>query len=89
MAQSNKKKIVIEGGAKPLKFDVGIADFNKMQNDMLPTNKVAPAENFLMACIDPSQKDYLVELFDQGLGLDLANIVGEQFKPAMVFTVKK
>jgi len=89
MAQTNKKKIVIEGANSPLKFEVGITEFNKLQNDMLPTNKVAPSENFLMSCIDDSQKDYLVELFDQGLGLDLASIVAEKFKPEMVFTVKK
>ncbi len=89
MAQSSKKKIVIEGGKSPLKFDVGVTAFNKLQNDMLPTNKVAPSENFLMACIDDSQKDYLVELFDQGLGLDLAQLVAEQFKPEIKFTVKK
>ncbi|MEY8241672.1 MAG: putative phage tail assembly chaperone [Cycloclasticus sp.] len=89
MADSAKKKITICAGSTELKFQVGIADFNKLQNDMLPNNKVAPSENFLMACIDESQKQELVDLFDQGFGLELSALVAAEFKPDMELTVKK
>ncbi len=89
MADTAKKKITLCAGKAELKFQVGISEFNKLQNDMLPNNKVAPSENFLMSCIDDSQKKELVVLFDQGFGLELSALVVAEFKPEMELTVKK
>jgi len=85
----NKTNVVIEINNTDFKFSVGVTDFNTLQNEMLPNDKVAPSENFLMATVDSNQKDDLIALFDQGYGVELASIVGNEFKPALAAKVKK
>jgi hypothetical protein len=89
MAATSKKKVVLNVGEGELRFEVGINEFNALQNEMMPNNKVAPSENFLVKCSHPEDKDKLIEYCDQGFAIDLAQLVAEQFKPALEISVKK
>jgi hypothetical protein len=71
-------------------FHVGIENFNLLQNEMLPNEKVTPSENFLTDTVqgDDDTKQRLVDLLDQGFALELAAQVSAQFKPALSISVK-
>lgn len=89
MAESNKKTVDLLVGETELNFKVGLAEFTSYQNEFMPNNKVAPSENFLMRCVQNDQKEALADFCDQGLAVELASAVAEQFKPAVTITVKK
>jgi hypothetical protein len=89
MAKANKKEVVLTVGEAELRFAVGINEFNGLQNEMLPNNKVAPSENFLVKCVHPDDKEKMLDYCDQGFAIDMASMVAEQFKPEVVISVKK
>lgn len=89
MAKANKKDVVLNVGEAELRFAVGINEFNGLQNEMLPNNKVAPSENFLVKCVHPDDKEKMLDYCDQGFAIDMASMVAEQFKPEVVISVKK
>jgi hypothetical protein len=86
-----KKLVEIVIGKTTYKFLVGINEFNEYQDSMLPNHKVAPSENFLVACVQGGDevKETLVELFEQGHALQLAGLLAGEFKPALEISVKK
>lgn len=86
---AKKTNVTLEIGSDTLSFKVDINAFNTFQNEMMPYDKVAPSENFLMATVDPEQKDILIKLFDGGYGVELGGIVASEFKPELAFKVKK
>ncbi len=85
------KKVNLEVGESTFEFHVGIKAFNALQNEMLPTNKTTPSENFLMDTVQgkDEKKQELIELIDSGYALELANLVSGQFKPDLKITIKK
>lgn len=89
MAASNKKNVTLKVADTEFNFAVGIAEFNSFQNEFLPNNKVAPSENFLTRCVKQEQREKLTELCDQGLAIDLAQMVAAEFKPEVKIEVKK
>lgn len=89
MAASNKKQVTLDVAGEELKFEVGIKEFTDYQNQFMPNNKVAPSENFLTFCSVGEQKDQLIDLFDRGYGVELAQIVAAEFKPEITIEVKK
>lgn len=89
MAESSKKKVTLEVGKSAFDFQVGLAEFTAYQNEFMPNNKVAPSENFLMRCAHPEQKEAIAELCDQGLAIEMASAVAEEFKPDVAIKVKK
>ena len=90
MADTNGKKVTIQVGDHELKFVVDTKAYNSYLNEMLPNNKVAPSENFLKRCLaDQSQAELLESFCDQGLALNLASTVSEEFVPALEIKVKK
>ena len=48
----NKSTFTLTIGGDDFDFSVGLTDFNTLQNEMMPNNKVSPSENFLMATVD-------------------------------------
>lgn len=89
MAENSKKKVKLEVGKNAFDFQVGLAEFTAYQNEFMPNNKVAPSENFLMRCAHPEQKEAITELCDQGLAVEMASAVAEEFKPDVEIKVKK
>lgn len=89
MAKQNKKDVKILIGEDKLRFAVGINEFNGLQNEMLPNNKVAPSENFLVKCVHPDDEEKMIDWCDQGFAIELAQMVAEEFKPEVVISVKK
>lgn len=89
MAKPNKKELKIQIADDELRFAVGINEFNGLQNEMLPNNKVAPSENFLVKCVHPDDEEKMIGWCDQGFAIELAQMVAENFKPEVVLSVKK
>ena len=89
MPKANKKDVVLNVGEDELRFAVGINEFNGLQNEMLPNNKVAPSENFLVKCVHSDDKEKMLDWCDKGFAVELAQAVAEQFKPEVVISVKK
>lgn len=89
MAKANKKDVVLNVGEDELRFAVGINEFNGLQNEMLPNNKIAPSENFLVKCVHPDDQEKMIDWCDKGFAIDMASMVAEQFKPEVVISVKK
>jgi uncharacterized protein (UPF0262 family) len=88
-AKKEGKKVTVTIGEQDFDFTVSINEYNQFVNDFLPQNKVAPAYNFAMRCVKPEQSEALAELLDEGLHIDVANLLAEKFKPAVQITVKK
>lgn len=83
-------KIDMEVNGIEVGFNVTPADFNAFINEMQPTNKVAPAHNFLTRTVDPASQENLKEIMQlPGAGLELAGAVVEQYKPSVNITVGK
>ena len=57
-----QKTITLTVNSQELTFDVDMAKYNKYTNELLPHNKVAPAENFLRRCVIKDHKAALDEL---------------------------
>lgn len=87
--KQKNKEIIMNVGDDELRFSVGIKEFNELQDESLPKNKVTPSENFLMKCVHPDDEEKLLALFEQGINFDLANLVASEFKPEVEIVVKK
>lgn len=70
-------------------FSPTLVAYNGYINDLLPSDKVAPAHNYLRKIVSPEHKEALAELLKQpGAALQLAAHVNEAFAPALDITVK-
>jgi len=79
---STTRVIELTVNGKDLSFRVDLAAYNKYLNELVPTNKVGPAHNFLMRTISPDDKDALKAILDMpGAGLQLAGKILEEFTP--------
>ncbi len=85
-----EKKISLTVNDNELHFNVSLADYNKYINELTPSNKVAPARNFLMRCVDVESREALRDLVDQpGVGLQIASALMEEYMPEVNITVGK
>jgi len=84
-----KTNVTIEAGEDELKFKVGLTEFTQFQNEFMPNNKVAPSVNFLNKCVDEEHRDAVNTLCDQGMAIELAQLVSSEFQPAIELKVKK
>lgn len=82
------KQIEITAGDHELKFNVTLADYDRFVNETMPNNKVAPAKNFLNRTANDECKDAVKELCAQGMAMELAAVVIEEYKPKIDFAVK-
>ena len=83
------KKIVVTVGEAELTFTVSLQDYNDYVNAIKPDDKVAPSLNFLRRTVDPEQKELLKSFTDQGLHVELAGTLIQEFRPALEIAVKK
>lgn len=89
MADKNGTKVTITAGDQDVRFVVTLDDYHRYQNEMMPDNKIAPSKNFLSRTVASECKDQLDQLISQGFTLDLAAMVGSEFRPAMELSIKK
>jgi len=83
-------RIDMEVNGVEVTFNVTPDAYNGFVNEMQPTNKVAPAHNFLMRTVASESRDALKELLElPGAGLDIATAVIEDYKPAVNICVGK
>ena len=89
MADAQGKNITLKVVNDEIRFKVDMLAFNSFQNEMMPDNKVAPANNFLMRTVHPEDKKVLEGYLDQGYAIDIAGFVSTEFKPALEISVKE
>ncbi|WP_404836476.1 putative phage tail assembly chaperone [Aeromonas media] len=81
--------ITLDVAGKELKFAPTMTAYNGFINDMMPSDKVAPAHNYLRKIVCPESKDALDDLLKRpGAALQLAGAINEQFAPTLEITVK-
>ncbi|ASX09411.1 hypothetical protein GVO02_01715 [Aeromonas caviae] len=81
--------ITLEVAGKELKFAPTMVAYNGFLNDMMPTDKVAPAHNYLKKIVCQESKAELDDLLKRpGAALQLANAVNAEFAPELDITVK-
>ena len=85
-----KKDITLTVNGQSLHFCVVTPVYNKYVNELLPTNKVAPAENFLRRCVAPDDKDALAALLEMpSAAVQLAGTLVMEFMPDIEIEVGK
>lgn len=85
-----EKKISLTVNDQDLHFTVSLADYNKYVNELTLINKVAPARNFLMRCVDADSREALRDIVDQpGVGLQIVSVLLDEYMPDVNITVGK
>ncbi|WP_421316512.1 putative phage tail assembly chaperone [Aeromonas veronii] len=81
--------ITLDVAGKELKFAPTMVAYNGFINDMMPSDKVAPAHNYLKKIVCQDSKEALDELLKRpGAALQLAGAINQQFAPDLEITVK-
>lgn len=84
------KKITLSIDGVDYEFNITGDAYEQLQNEMQPDNKVAPMHNFLMRTLaNQENKDTLKKLCEQGLTLEIAGKLVEEFRPQVEILVKK
>lgn len=80
MSESKDIKFTVNG--KALTFHVNATVYDKYLNELAPTNKVAPARNFLLRTIASEDREALKTILElPGAGLRIAAEILEAYTP--------
>ncbi|MDK3164190.1 putative phage tail assembly chaperone [Aeromonas caviae] len=81
--------ITLEVAGKEMKFSPTMVAYNGFLNDMMPSDKVAPAHNYLKKIVCQESKEALDEFLKRpGAALQLAGAINKEFAPDLEITVK-
>lgn len=84
------KEITLQiGEDKELTFTVTLTDHERFINNVTNTKKTAPMKDLLRATVKPEDKEQLDVLINDGLTVDLASALIEEYQPKVAVTVKK
>jgi hypothetical protein len=84
------KKITLNVGDQELHFEVSLPIYNTYIDQIKVDSKVVPSLNFVrQALADKAQRPVLDELCNQGLAIDIAGALVEEFRPKVEITIKK
>lgn len=85
----SKVTLTIKG--QEIVFNPSLDDYNKFVNEMQMTNKVTPANNYVLRIVDKSCKDALRDILTQspGAALQIAGVINDEFAPDLEIIVKK
>ncbi len=73
-------KLNIDG--KPMAFNVAVAAYDKYLNELMPSNKIAPARNFLLRTVAAEDREALKTALEKpGAGLQIAAKLVEEYTP--------
>jgi hypothetical protein len=91
MSNLNQQNIVLTVANIDLQFTVTRDIFNQFTNEMVPNDKVAPANQFLARSInDDSKADFAKIVKDYpGSEIEIAGALAEEYKPDLSIIVKK
>lgn len=82
--------ITLQVGEHELTFIPTVKDYNDLQNDFMPDNKIAPLKNYLRRIVIKEHRDLLNQLLEKpGMPASLATAVNNEFVPEVEITVKK
>ena len=85
-----EKSIVLTIEETDFAFAVSLALYNEFVDTIQATSKTAPATNFIRRSLaDKAQLPVLNELIDQGLAVDIAGKLVEEFRPKVEIELKK
>ncbi|EOV4132899.1 putative phage tail assembly chaperone, partial [Yersinia enterocolitica] len=57
-------------------------DYNNLQNELMPDNKVAPLKNYLRRVVIKEHRELLNELLEKpGMPLNIATVLNNEFVP--------
>lgn len=83
------KKIELDIGGKDYEFNVDLNAYNGFIDGAAKGQVAAAAYNFASITVKSDQRDELLALLDQGLAVEIAQPLAEEFKPAVKIAVKK
>ncbi|HAY0227937.1 TPA: putative phage tail assembly chaperone [Escherichia coli] len=87
---TTENTITLQVGENELTFAPTVKDYNDLQNDFMPDNKIAPLKNYLRRIVIKEHRDLLNELLEKpGMPATLATAVNNEFVPDVEITVKK
>jgi len=87
---SKSKKIILTVVDVDFEFTVGLKEYEDFQNEMTSGKGLsAPSKTLLRRTIKPEQKEALQELCEDGLAVELAAMVVNEFRPKVEISVKK
>ncbi|ENF3460694.1 putative phage tail assembly chaperone [Yersinia enterocolitica] len=82
--------ITLQIGEHELSFAPTTKDYNDLQNDFMPDNKIAPLKNYLRRIVIKEHRELLNELLEKaGMPASIATAVNNEFVPDVEITVKK
>lgn len=85
----SKTKTTLTIAGVDFTFHLDSAAYDTMVNDIEGNNKVTPIKDYLLAIVDPAQKEEFAPLLQvTGLALQVAKSVNEQLIPKVEITVK-
>ncbi|MBI9080270.1 MAG: putative phage tail assembly chaperone [Pseudodesulfovibrio sp.] len=85
-----EKTIVLTINGTDITFNMTAKDHTAYVNEVMPSNKVAPAHNLLMRTVSSDSKDALKELLKlPGMAINVTAKLMEEFTPDIVITVGK
>lgn len=85
-----EKNITLTVNGQALHFEVNSAKHKKYINEVMPNNKVGPAENFLRRCIVNEDKEALNTILGlPGATMQLLSTIMDEFMPDMEIEVGK
>ena len=73
-----QKTITLTANKAELTFEVTTDKYNKYINELSLSNKIAPAHNFLMRCVE-----------QPGFAVQIASFVVEEFQPDLTLALGK
>ena len=83
------KKITLTIAGTDISFEPTMTAYNGFINDMMPSDKVAPAHNYLKKIVCQESKEVLDDLLKRpSAALQLAGAVNKEFAPDLDITVK-
>lgn len=82
--------ITLNIGEHEISFAPTIKDYNDLQNDFMPNNKIAPLKNYLRRTVIREHRALLDSLLDKpGMAAGIASALNAEFAPDVEITVKK
>lgn len=85
-----QKRITLTVNGVELHFDVTLSAYDRYINELQPTNKVAPARNFLSRTVCAESREALASLQElPGAVVQLAGTVLMEYTPDLEITVGK
>ena len=83
------KTLTLTVAGTDISFEPTMTAYNGFINDMMPSDKVAPAHNYLKKIVCQESKAELDDLLKRpGAALQLVNAVNSEFAPELDITVK-